>query len=362
MAQKLSFVRFPLGQRSGRRERRFHDGEKLMRIARLWPVVGGLVLVMFFGALETRGFASSTAVRSSFTLVGLVDCGLRNGRTCSLDKTLVLVSDDSGAKVPYTIDLSWVKDDLPGDLEQDQQVRIEIERLPDGTLMALRVNDLNDRNGTRRDDEGPRPSSSDQQEEDDDFTAQGSEETTTTTATGITTICLPATVTSTARTTTTGTETTGSTLTDTTTTTTTSTATTTTTSSIVVTTTTTSLGPGAVTTETTSSTTTLSPCGTVTTATTAIDSTTVTSTSDTTTTETSTVTQPSTVTQTEYTTSTTTTTTTNLCVCASDDEAAEIAVAVDSSGAIAGWVSRLLGNGATIVGLFGSGASRGQAA
>ena len=47
---------------------------------------------------------------------------------------MTLLTDDSGAPIHYTIDLSWLQD-VPK-LEQDEQVRIEIEKLPDGTLVA----------------------------------------------------------------------------------------------------------------------------------------------------------------------------------------------------------------------------------
>ncbi len=141
-------------------------------LGRAWPVLFGMLLIASFGVLEFGG-AAPAAVRSSFTLVGLIDCGQKSGKPCSLGQTLTLVSDDSGSKQPYTIDLSWVRDKLPGAFSQDQQMRIEIERLPDSTLMALRVIDLDSRNGTRPDDEGPQPASSAAQRKDDDtFVAQ----------------------------------------------------------------------------------------------------------------------------------------------------------------------------------------------
>jgi hypothetical protein len=82
-----------------------------VRVVRLWPLVAGLLLVLSFGLLEQRG--APAAVRASFTLVGLVDCGQPSGRTCLPGQMLTLVSDDSGATVPYVVDLSWVKDKLP---------------------------------------------------------------------------------------------------------------------------------------------------------------------------------------------------------------------------------------------------------
>ena len=231
----------------------------------------GLVIVTLFALLETR---PQSVVRASFTLVGIVDCGQRSGRDCASSTTITIISDDSGTRQPYTIDLSWVKDKLPGRFEQDQQVRIEIERLPDGTLMALRVIDLNDRKGTHRDDEGPRPTSTDDDEdkEDDPIEITGGE------------TCVPATVTATVLGTTTRTSSTDTTLTTTTTTTATGTATVTV-SIVAITTTNTS-----------------SPCGTTTVTSTAL------SVSDTTTTNTVVTTATTTAT-----TVTTTTTTSAFC-------------------------------------------------
>jgi len=260
-------------------------------VGRSWPVIVGIVILALFVRLETQ---QPPVIRSSFTLVGIIDCGQRSGRACAPSETLTLISDDSGAKMPYVINLSWLKDKLSDSFEQDQQVRIEIERLPDGTLMALRIIELANRQGTQRDDEGPRPSSSDQSKDDDDdeiVTIQG-QETTTTTATS--TICIPATATSVGRTTTTQTSTTDTTLTTTETTTATITSTT-------ATTTTSFFTPASVT-ETVTSTTTIFPCGTTTTLTS------TTATDNTTTTNTVTTTTTTGTTQTTVTTATTTTT------------------------------------------------------
>jgi flagellar hook-associated protein FlgK len=108
----------------------------------LWLVVSALAVVSLFVGLER-----TPPARASFTLVGLVDCGLKSGATCSLGITLVLVSDDSGVLTRYTIDLSWLKGGLPR-IDQDDQLSIEIEKLPDGTLMALNLVDVSDQRGT----------------------------------------------------------------------------------------------------------------------------------------------------------------------------------------------------------------------
>jgi hypothetical protein len=244
-----------------------------MRALRLWPLVVVLLLGAVFGTLELR---APSQVKATFTLVGLVSCNSPSGTVCPIGQTLTLLSDDSGTKQLYTIDLRWVQGALPEDLEQDQEIRIEIERLPDGTLMALRVILLDDRNGVLRDDEGPTPSSSEDnrrrdREEDDPFVAQGqaTESTTTTTQTAFVTACVPATSSVVASTTRTGTLTATSTFV------TTSTSTAVTTVVVIpitvtVTVTTTvppsglAVGPAALTTATVFSTSTSFPCGTTT--------------------------------------------------------------------------------------------------
>src|SRR3712207_377571 len=92
-----------------------------VRTAKIWPLAAGLVLLLTFVSLER-----TPPARASFMLVGLVDCGLKSGQRCSLGKTLTLLSDDSGAPVKYTIDLSWLKPSDLDDLDQDDQVKIEI--------------------------------------------------------------------------------------------------------------------------------------------------------------------------------------------------------------------------------------------
>lgn len=89
----------------------------------------------------------STPARASFTLVGLIDCGAASGTACSLHGTLTIVSDDSGAPTRYTIDISQLKGELPK-IDQDDLFSVEIERLPDGTLVAVNLTDVSDQHGT----------------------------------------------------------------------------------------------------------------------------------------------------------------------------------------------------------------------
>ena len=105
-----------------------------MRMLKLWPVALGVALVMLFVNLER-----TPPVRASFMLDGLIDCGRSSGQQCSFGDTLVLLTKDSGAPTRYTINISWLKPADLDDFEQDDQVKIEIEKLPDGTLMALRI-------------------------------------------------------------------------------------------------------------------------------------------------------------------------------------------------------------------------------
>ena len=115
-----------------------------MRALRLWPLVVGLLLVAAFCSLELRGAGSA---RAGFTLTCLLDRGLTNGQECSIGETLVLVSKDSGTPTRYTISLAWLKaSDLP-DFEQDGEYSVELEKLPDGTLVATSIVDVSNRSG-----------------------------------------------------------------------------------------------------------------------------------------------------------------------------------------------------------------------
>ena len=90
--------------------------------------------------------AAPAALSSQFVLVGTVSCGVRSGQRCEIGDTLILLSDDSGSRQPYQIDISWILGRLPR-LDQDDPVRIEIERMPDGRLQAVRLIELGEENG-----------------------------------------------------------------------------------------------------------------------------------------------------------------------------------------------------------------------
>ncbi len=99
--------------------------------------LAALALLAILGTLLILQPVSRTA-QAGFTLVGLVDGGKPSGATLNPDGTLTIVSDDSGAPVRYVVSLAWVKDQLP-EIAQDDLLSIEVERLPDGTLMATSI-------------------------------------------------------------------------------------------------------------------------------------------------------------------------------------------------------------------------------
>jgi hypothetical protein len=92
----------------------------------------------------------SVAGQSTFTVVGLADCGVASGQRCrfpTLGATLVLVSNDSGSPERYTIVLDWVGDSLP-DIDQDDLLSVEIEAQPGGALFAVTVLNVSGSNGS----------------------------------------------------------------------------------------------------------------------------------------------------------------------------------------------------------------------
>ncbi|MCC7368356.1 MAG: hypothetical protein IT306_08035 [Chloroflexi bacterium] len=90
---------------------------------------------------------ATSTVQASFTLVGLADGGKPSGSSLSPAGSLTIVSDDSGAPVRYTISLAWVRGRLP-EIAQDDLLSVEVEVLPDGTLVASSVTNQTDRQGT----------------------------------------------------------------------------------------------------------------------------------------------------------------------------------------------------------------------
>lgn len=106
----------------------------------------GTLLVLVVVSLITMQ-PSARPVQAGFTLIGLVDGGKPSGSSLTPDGTLTIVSDDSGAPVRYVVSLAWFKDQIP-DLSQDDLLSVEVEVLPDGSLVALNVTNLTSRQGT----------------------------------------------------------------------------------------------------------------------------------------------------------------------------------------------------------------------
>ena len=70
------------------------------------------------------------------------------GKRCSLDDTLVLRTDQiAGQLAPAKIDISWIKGSLPA-LDQDDEITLTVQLLPNGTLQALSIVSDKARSGT----------------------------------------------------------------------------------------------------------------------------------------------------------------------------------------------------------------------
>jgi len=81
-------------------------------------------------------------------VTGTVDCSQRSGKRCSLDDTLVLLTDQiTGELARATIDISWIKNSLPA-LDQDDEIVLTVQLLPNGTLQAVSVVSTSNRSGT----------------------------------------------------------------------------------------------------------------------------------------------------------------------------------------------------------------------
>lgn len=117
----------------------------LLRVSRL-RVVRAFALCVLLAIVALPGQALQAA-SGSFTLIGRADGGVRSGQHLALSDTLVIVSNDSGVHVRYTIDLRWVRDSLPK-IDQDDEIEVEIQLLPDGTLVASSIENVSGRSGT----------------------------------------------------------------------------------------------------------------------------------------------------------------------------------------------------------------------
>lgn len=83
-----------------------------------------------------------------FDVDGTVDCGIPSGRRCDLGDTLVLLTDSvSGQRELVPIDIRGIKRKLPA-LDQDDEITLCVEMLPDGKLKAQCVISAKRRDGT----------------------------------------------------------------------------------------------------------------------------------------------------------------------------------------------------------------------
>lgn len=82
---------------------------------------------------------ATIASAKEYDIAGTVDCGVRSGHHCSIGDTIVVLTDDlGGSKQPATIDVSWIKKQLPG-VDQDDAIDLEVQDQPDGTIQAIGV-------------------------------------------------------------------------------------------------------------------------------------------------------------------------------------------------------------------------------
>jgi uncharacterized protein YfaP (DUF2135 family) len=82
-----------------------------------------------------------------FDVIGTVDCGIPSGRRCDLGDTLVLLTDSvSGLNELVRIDIRGIKRKLPA-LDQDDEIALCVELLPDGKLKATCVISAKRRDG-----------------------------------------------------------------------------------------------------------------------------------------------------------------------------------------------------------------------
>ncbi|MGE3271897.1 MAG: hypothetical protein AB7P40_24295 [Chloroflexota bacterium] len=121
---------------------------------------------------------SATTLAKEIDVIGTVDCGLRSGQRCSLENTLVLLTDSvTGEATHISIDISWIKDKLPA-LDQDDEITLSVEILPNGKIQGLSVISARSRSGTKSqglvNDDGKSQTGSRARKEDEDNSANNS--------------------------------------------------------------------------------------------------------------------------------------------------------------------------------------------
>ena len=150
-----------------------HQRTALTQVRLLALVVALLWLLALQLAYPQAGFAKDVDA------IGTVDCGIPSGKRCSLGDTLVLLTDSvTGKNERITIDIRWIANKLPA-LDQDDEITLSVQLLPDGKLRALSVISAKKRDGTvnqghstdTRDVYESRRERSEAQEKDDDGNA-----------------------------------------------------------------------------------------------------------------------------------------------------------------------------------------------
>src|SRR5204863_1155330 len=108
-----------------------------------------MMLVVTLLSLFAADLAHPTpGLAKEFDVDGSVDCGIPSGKRCDIGDTLVLMTDDvSGLNELVPIDVSGIKKKLPA-LDQDDEITLCVETLPDGTLKAQCVISAKKRDGT----------------------------------------------------------------------------------------------------------------------------------------------------------------------------------------------------------------------
>ena len=114
----------------------------------LHPLRLVMLVVALMSLLSVDLARPAAGLAKEFDVIGTVDCGIATGRRCSLDDTLVLLTDSvTGEYERVAIDISWIKRKLPA-LDQDDEITLSVELLPNGTLKALSVISVKRREGT----------------------------------------------------------------------------------------------------------------------------------------------------------------------------------------------------------------------
>ena len=134
-------------------------------------------ILCVFSLLSTSVARPSVGFAKEFEIDGTVDCGTRSGRDCPpLGDTLYVYTDDvTGELARIAVDISWIRNQLPG-LDQDDRIVLLVEDRPGGGLQAVGVVNSEGLSGTKNPGastgskevaEQPKP----KQEDDDKFVA-----------------------------------------------------------------------------------------------------------------------------------------------------------------------------------------------